>query len=128
MEVHKTNSYSRIDYEAEFIAIDLVAGEAEWLRKVCEDIPRWLKPVLAVIIHCYSQSAIGRARNVIYNGKSKHIRRRHNTMRQYLSQGVITIDYVKSNDNLADPLTKSMTKESVKSSLRGIGLKPIVKD
>ena len=31
--------------------------------------------------HCDSQSAIGRAQNSMYNGKSRHIRRSHNTIR-----------------------------------------------
>ena len=42
----------------------------------------------------------------MYNGKSRHIRRRHNTIRQILSTGVISIDYVKSKDNITNPLTK----------------------
>ena len=114
--------------EAEFIALDLAAAEAEWLRDFLEDIPGWPKPVTAISIHCDSKSAIGRAQNVMYNGKSRHIRRRHNTVRQLLSRGVITIDYVKSKDNLADPLTKSLNRELVLSSSRGMGLKPIHKD
>ena len=38
-----------------------------------------------ICIHCDSQSTIGRAQNSMYNGKSKHIGRRHNTIRQLLS-------------------------------------------
>ena len=53
--------------EAEFIAFDLAVGQAEWLQNFCEDIPGWLKLVPAITIHCDSQSAIGRAGNVIYN-------------------------------------------------------------
>ena len=59
-----------------------------------------------ICIHCYSHSAIGRAQNSIYNGKFKHICSRHNTIRQLLSIGVISLDYVKSKDNIVDPLTK----------------------
>ena len=78
-----------------------------------------------IYIHCDSQSAIGRAHNVMYNGKSRHIRRRHNTIRQLLSMGVITIDYVKSKDNIADPLTKALNGELVAKLSMGIGLKPL---
>ena len=56
--------------ESEFIALDKAGEEAEWLRNFLEDIPNWPKPVPAVCIHCDSQAAIGRARNVMYNGKS----------------------------------------------------------
>ncbi|GMP63930.1 hypothetical protein CsSME_00025418 [Camellia sinensis var. sinensis] len=71
----------------------------------------WPKPVPAICIHCDSQSTIGRAQSHMYNGKSRHIRRRHNTVRQLLSNGIISIDYVKSKDNIADPLTKGLARE-----------------
>ena len=61
----------------------------------------------------------------MYNGKSRHIRRRHNTIRQQLSTGVISMDYVKSKDNIIDPLTKRLNRELVEKSLRGMRLKPI---
>ena len=78
-----------------------------------------------ISIYCDSQSTIGRAQSHMYNGKSRHIRRRHNIVRQLLSNGIIFIDYVKSKDNIADPLTKGLTQEQVESSSRGMGLKPM---
>ena len=85
----------------------------------------WPKPVPAICIHCDSQSAIGKANNHMYNGKSQHIRRRHNTVRKLLSNGIISIDYVKSKENIVDPLTKCLTKEQVYNSSKGMKLKPI---
>ena len=82
--------------ESEFIALDKAAEEADWLRGFLEDIPNWDKPVPPICIHCDSQSAIGRANSTLYNGKSRHIRRRHKTIGQLLSNGITTIDYVKS--------------------------------
>ena len=61
----------------------------------------------------------------IYNGKSRHIRRRHNTVRQLLSNGIISIEYVKSKDNIVDPLTKGLVREFVENSSRGMRLKLI---
>ena len=52
---------------------DKCGEEAEWLRHFLEDIPRWPKPVPLICIHCDSHSAIGRAQNSMYNGKSRHI-------------------------------------------------------
>ncbi|GJU26111.1 hypothetical protein Tco_1164732 [Tanacetum coccineum] len=99
--------------------------QAEWLRQFVEDIPRWPKPVTAISIHCDSKSAMGRAQSTMYNGKSRHIRRRHNSIRQLLSTGVISIDYVASKDNIVDPFTKGLSKELVSKSSKGIGLKPL---
>ena len=114
--------------EFEFIALDKVGEEAEWLYKFLENIPIWPKPVPAICIHCDSQSAIRRAQNDMYNGKSRHIHRRHNTVRQLLSNGIISMDYIKSKDNLADPLTKGLTREQENCTSRGMGLKPMTKE
>ena len=122
----KQTCIARSTMESEFIALDKAGEEAEWLRHFLEDIPNWPKPVPAICIHCDSQSAIGRAQNHNYNGKSRHIRRRHNTVKQLLSNGIISIDYVKSKDNIADPLTKGLTREQVYRSSRGMGLKPLI--
>ena len=81
--------------------------------------------VFAIIIHCDSQSAIGKAHMNMYNGKFRHIRRRHNTIRQLLSSGVVAIDYVRSNDNIANPLTKWLTRELVDQASKGMSLKPM---
>ena len=77
-----------------------------------------------ICIHCDSQAVIGCVRSIIYNGKSRHIRRRHNSVRQLLSSGIITIDYVNSKDNVSDPLTKGLNREGVEKSSTGMGLWP----
>ena len=82
----------------------------------------------AICIHCDSQSAICRAQNKMYNGKSRHICCRHNTIKQLLEIGVISIDYVQSKKNLADPLTKGLPRDQVNCLSRGMGLKPITKN
>ena len=105
--------------EAEFIALDKAGEEAEWLRNFLEDIPFWPKSLTPIGIHCDSQAAIESAGSVMYNGKSRHIRRRHNTIRQLISSGVISIDYVRSKDNVSDPLTKGLSRELVEKSSRG---------
>ena len=76
----------------------------------------------AICIHCGNQAAISRAQNIIYNGKSKHIHRRHNTVKQLLSNRIISIDFVSSKDNL-DPFTKGLSGERINCASRGMGLK-----
>ena len=90
-----------------------------------EDIPEWPKPVPTICIYCDNQATIGRAQNVMYNGKSRHMRRRHNTVRKLISTGVISIDFVKSKENIADPLTKGLNRDQVDKTSKGMGLKPM---
>ena len=77
----KQTVIARSTMESEFIDLDKCGEEAEWLRHFLEDIPNWERPVPPISIHCDSQSTIGRAQSTMYNGKSRHIRRRHNTVR-----------------------------------------------
>ena len=61
----------------------------------------------------------------MYNGKSRHMRRRHNTVRKLISTGVISIDFVKSKENIADSLTKGLNRDQVDKTSKGMGLKPM---
>ncbi|CAM8908096.1 unnamed protein product [Rhodiola kirilowii] len=121
----KQTLITRSTMEAEFVALDKCGEEIEWLRNFVEDIPEWKTLVPAICVYCDNQSTIGRAQNVMYNGKSRHIRRRHNTIRQLLSSGVISIDYVRSKENIADPLTKGFNRDQVEKTTKGMGLKPV---
>ncbi|KAK4394045.1 Retrovirus-related Pol polyprotein from transposon TNT 1-94 [Sesamum angolense] len=67
----KQTCIARSTMESEFIALDKAGEEAEWLRNFLEDIPCWTKPVPAIMVHCDSQSAIGRAQSSMYNGRFK---------------------------------------------------------
>ena len=115
---------AKFKMEFEFITLENCGEKAEQLHQFLYDIFRWSKLMPQIRIHCDSQSAIGRAQSSMYNGMSRHIRRRHNTIRQLLSTGVISVDFVKSKDNIADPLTKGLNGELVDKSLKGMRLKP----
>ena len=44
----------------------------------------------------------------MYKDKSKQIGLRHDYIRQLIESGTISIGYVRSNSNLANPLTKAV--------------------
>ncbi|KAF3684374.1 putative tyrosyl-DNA phosphodiesterase 2-like [Capsicum annuum] len=106
------------------VILDKASEEEEWLQNFLEDILYWPKLVALVCIHCDRQAAIDRAGSMMYNGKSRHIRGRHNTIRELLSSVIITIDYVKSKDNVSDPLTKGLSREGVEKTSKEMGLRP----
>ena len=78
----------------------------------------------AISLHCDSQATMSRAFSKIYNGKSKHIGLRHEYIRQLISEGIIIVVYVKSSNNLADPFTKALSRDMIKNTTVGMGLKP----
>ena len=59
----------------------------------------------------------------MYNYKSRHIRQRNNNVRQLLSSKIITIHYIKSSDNVSDPLTKGLVRKAVERSFKGMSLR-----
>ncbi|GJR28062.1 zinc finger, CCHC-type containing protein [Tanacetum coccineum] len=111
--------------EAEFLALAAAGKEAKWPRNMMLDIELWPQPMPAISLHCDSQSTLSRAYNKVYNGKSRHISFRHAYIKELISSGIITIEYIRSCKNLADPFTKGLPKEIVFRTTREMGLKPI---
>ena len=87
----KQTAIVRSTMEYEFIALEKCREEVEWLHHFLEDIPRRSKHVPPICIHCDSKFVIGRAQKSIYNGKSRHIRCRHNIIRKLLATRVISL-------------------------------------
>ena len=112
----------RSNMEIELIAIEKVGYDAVWLRSLLIDIPLYTNS--SICIHCDCQAAIVRAKSKIYNGKNRHIRLRHNIVRQLIDNGVMFLDFVRSERNLANPLTKPLARRLVSETSRGIGLIP----
>jgi len=111
--------------EYEFVALEMAGSEAEWLKFFLAKIPLGMKPTTSVSIHCDCQSTIAITKNKNYNGKNRHIQLRHNLVKQLLKSGTISIDYVKLEWNLADPLTKPLGRNMILETSRGMRFKPL---
>ncbi|KAL0546135.1 hypothetical protein IC582_016041 [Cucumis melo] len=119
----KQTCIARSTMESEFIALKLAEQEAEWIKNLLGDIPLWGTSV-PVSIQCDSQAAICTAKNNVYNGKSRHIRLRHAVVKQLLKEGTISLEFVRFKKNLANPLTKGLTRKVVLDFSVNMGLKP----
>lgn len=113
--------------ESEMIALATASEEASWLRSLLAEIPLWERPIPAVLIHCDSTTTIAKIENRYYNGKKRQIRRKHNTVRELLSTGAVRVDHVRTDDNLADPLTKGLAREKVHNTSKRMGLLPLLR-
>lgn len=70
-------------------------------------------------------ATLAKAYSQIYNDKSRHFGLRHSYVRQLITDGVITLNFVKSCKNMAHPLTKGLPRDKVSKKTKGMGLKPI---
>ena len=109
--------------ESEFVALAAAGNEAEWLRNLVYEIPLWPKPIFTISIRCDSAATLAKAYSQVYNGKSRHLGVRHSMIRELIMNGVISVEFVKTQLNLAENLTKGLARDLVHKAAIGMGLK-----
>nr|GEV17976.1 hypothetical protein [Tanacetum cinerariifolium] len=72
-----------------------------------------------------SAATLAKAYGQMYNGKSRHLGVRHNMIYELITNGVISIEFVRSQENLADHLTKGLARDLVIKSAEGMRLKEL---
>ncbi|GKB91809.1 zinc finger, CCHC-type containing protein [Tanacetum coccineum] len=82
--------------KSEFVALAAAGKEAEWLKNLLLEIPLWSKPIAPISIRCDSAATLAKAYSQIYNGKSRHLCVRHSMIRELITNGVISIEFVRS--------------------------------
>ncbi|GKB23407.1 hypothetical protein Tco_0862808 [Tanacetum coccineum] len=108
--------------ESKFVA--LTAGkEAEWLKNLILEILLWSKPIAPISIQCDSAATLAKAYSQMYNRKSRHLGVRHSMIHELITNRVISIEFVRSQQNLADHLTKGLARNLVINSAERMGLK-----
>ncbi|GKD06457.1 hypothetical protein Tco_1181431, partial [Tanacetum coccineum] len=108
---------------SEFVALAATCKEAEWLKNLLLEIPVWVKPIEPISIRCDSAATWAKAYSQMYNRKSRHLVVRHSMIRELITNGVVSIEFVRSQQNLADHLTKGLAKDLVIKSAEGMRLK-----
>ncbi|GKA26980.1 zinc finger, CCHC-type containing protein [Tanacetum coccineum] len=75
------------------------------------------------VIGCLIAATLAKAYSKMYNRKSRHLGVRHSMIRELITNGVISIKFVRSQQNLANHLTKRLARDLVIKSAEGMGLK-----
>nr|GEX74691.1 zinc finger, CCHC-type [Tanacetum cinerariifolium] len=94
--------------ESEFVALAAAGKEAEWLKNLLIEISLWSKPIAPISICCDIASTLANAYSQMYNGKSSYLGVRHSMIRELITNEVIYIEFVRSQQNLADHLTNGV--------------------
>ena len=77
-------------------------------------------------MHCDGQVVMSKVARKNFNEKRRHLRVRHKSIRNLISHGVISLDFVRSENNITDPLTKGLTRQQVLKSSMGMRLESII--
>ena len=108
----KQTSVALSSTKAEYIASSLGAREAVWLRKLLSDLfKRHLKPT---VIYCDNQSCIKLSSNPVFHNRSKHIEIPFHYIKDMVNRGIIQLEYICTNEQMADIVTKPLAKVKLK--------------
>nr|GEV94940.1 hypothetical protein [Tanacetum cinerariifolium] len=67
-----------------------------------------LAVAVPISIQCDSVATLAKAYSQMYNGKSRHLCVRHNMIRELIMNGVVSVEFVRSQRSLVDHLTKGI--------------------
>ncbi|KAG6401917.1 hypothetical protein SASPL_138785 [Salvia splendens] len=115
--------------EAEYVAATFSVCHAVWLRSLLAKLGWSQNEPTTICVD--NKSAIALSKNVVFHNRSKHIDTRFHYIRECVANQEIQVEYVKSQDQIADIFTKPLKFEDFikirtllgarndKSSLRG---------
>ncbi|KAI5348361.1 hypothetical protein L3X38_001248 [Prunus dulcis] len=98
-------------------------SQAKWLRFILEDFGE--EQVEGTPILCDNTSAIAMAKNPVFHQKSRHISRKFHFIREAIQAKEIELIYCKSEDQIADILTKALSKDRFVHLRNLLGVKSV---
>ena len=106
--------------EAEYVAATAAANQVLWLRKILADLDMEQKKATRVNVD--NQAAIAISNNPIFHGKTKHFKLKYYFMREVQKNEELQLIYYKTEDQLADILTKPLPKARFETLRNKIGV------
>nr|GEW29766.1 zinc finger, CCHC-type [Tanacetum cinerariifolium] len=68
-------------------------------------------------------ATLEKAYSQMYNGNSRNLGVRHSMIHELIMNGVVSIEFVRSQQNLADHMTKGLPRDLILNSAEGMGIK-----
>jgi hypothetical protein len=74
------------------------------------------------VVYCDNQSCIKLSENPVFHDHSKHIDIRYHFLRDRVQKGAIALEYIQTDQQVADILTKPLAKGKFKMFRERLGL------
>jgi len=106
--------------QAEYIAAVAAACQGIWLARLLTDL--FGERDIKILLKVDNQSAISLSKNPIYHERSKHIETRYHFIRECVEKGQVVIEHARTEDQMADILTKALGRVKFLEMRRRIGM------
>uniref|UniRef100_A0A2N9ICE2 Integrase catalytic domain-containing protein n=1 Tax=Fagus sylvatica TaxID=28930 RepID=A0A2N9ICE2_FAGSY len=114
--------------EAEYVAATSSVCHAVWLRSLLKELHMSQEEATEIFVD--NKSALALAKNPVFHDRSKHIDTRYHFIRECIARKEVQLEFVKSQDQVADIFTKPLKYDTFyklrallgvirKTSLRG---------
>ena len=103
----KQNLVALSTTEARYIATRLGCAQVLWMKQTFSDYDLTFSHVP---IKCDNTSVISISNNHVQHFRTKHIEIRHHFLRDHAQKGDITLEFVRTEDQLADILSKPLNE------------------
>lgn len=105
---------------AEYIAAYDATREIVWTRRILGKLG--LRRSESTVLHCDNAAAEQLIKNPVFHRRTKHIDIKFHYTRDIMKQGLLTVKHIASNKQLADILTKPLTRDKFEANLHKISL------
>lgn len=106
------------------MALKDVIKEQLWLRSMVKDLPI-LTGMDSKELYTDRESAKSLAKNPVYHDKTKHIDIEYHFVRESVIEGRTNLLFVRSEQQLADGLTKAVSNETWSLLINSLGLRQL---
>lgn len=120
----KQSCISLSTMESEFVAMSMACKELVWMRRFLRCIPFVDVPIGPITLYCDNQAAIHFTKTKRLSSNSRHISMKYNYVRRAVKKERIVVEYMPTDQMLADPLTKPLPGDRISNVMRGMGLLP----
>jgi hypothetical protein len=110
-----------LSYEAEYIVAATASCQAVWLARLMFEVLE--REVDRPNLRVDNKSAISLIRNPMLNDRSRHLDTRFHLIREYEANGQISVQFIGTDEQLGDILTKSLSRVKFQELRMKIGVR-----
>jgi hypothetical protein len=104
--------------EAEYMSISSLVQELKWFHQVLTELE--IPHTIPMRIYTDNQAAKAISENDLHHQRTKHIDLRHHFVRDAVAAGEVKIEWIQSENQLADVFTKGLNKQTYKRLTQSI--------